>query len=87
MASVRAPRLSVTTTVIVVVPALAASSLFPATTVIAAGGSPDPPDPVWVPLVRLSLLLDSLLEQPNALRLNKKANRKKVKFALDERMF
>ena len=57
MASVRAPRLSVTKTVIVVVPPLAANSLLPATTVIAAGGSPDPPDPVWVPLVMTVLIV------------------------------
>lgn len=87
MASVRAPRLSVTTTVIVVVPPLAANSLLPAATVITAGGRPDPPDPVMVPLERLFLLLLESLLQPNPIRLNEMASRKKVRFVLDKWIF
>ena len=73
MASVRAPRLSVTITVIVVLPS-AANSLFPATTVMVAAGSPEPPPPVWLPLVRLSLLLLGLVGAAQAGQLGQEDN-------------
>jgi hypothetical protein len=56
------PLLSVTTTIMVVVPLKAEMLLLLAVTETEAGAPPALPDPVWVPLLKLSLSLSEELQ-------------------------